>query len=77
MSEEKPKEFWALDSEGVPFKKGWYYRAFDFQAFMRKIEEDPRGGEVIGMEFDGKNVQFYTKASKEQMLEEMKPERET
>ena len=65
MSEEK--EFWTLDSENVPFTKGWMYRAFDFQQFMKKIEEDPRGGKIIGMNFDGKNVEFYTKASAEQM----------
>ena len=65
MSEEK--EFWTLDSENVPFTKGWMYRAFDFQQFMKKIEEDPRGGKIIGMNFDEKNVEFYTKASVEQM----------
>ena len=65
------KEFWALDSEGIPFQKGWFYRAFDFQVFMRKIEADPRGGKVIGMSFDGKNVEFYTEASVEQMKEEV------
>ncbi len=61
------KEFWTLDSENVPFTKGWFYRAFDFQQFMKKIEDDPRGGKIIGMNFDGKNVEFYTKASAEQM----------
>ena len=60
-------EFWTLNSEEVPFQKGWFYRAFDFQEFMKKIEEDPRGGKVIGMNFDGKNIEFYTKASEEQM----------
>jgi hypothetical protein len=37
---------------------------------MKKIEEDPRGGKIIGMNFDGKNVEFYTTISKQQ-LEEM------
>lgn len=60
-------EFWTLHSEGVPFQKGWFYRAFDFQEFMKKIEEDPRGGKVIGMNFDGKNVEFYTEANSEQL----------
>ncbi len=60
-------EFWTLDSEDVPFQRGWFYRAFDIQEFMKKIEEDPRGGEVIGMNFDGKNIEFYTKASAVQM----------
>lgn len=75
MSEEK--EFWALGSEGVPFQKGWFYRAFDFQEFMRKIEEDPRGGKIIGMNFDGKNVEFYTEASEKQMKESLEKKIET
>lgn len=60
-------EFWTVNSEDVPFQKGWFYRAFDIQEFMKKIEGDPRGGKVIGMNFDGKNIEFYTKASAEQM----------
>ena len=60
-------EFWTPDSEGVSFQKGWFYRAFDIQEFMKKIEEDPRGGKVIGMNFDGKNIEFYTEANSEQM----------
>lgn len=60
-------EFWTLDSKNVPFQKGWFYRAFDIQEFMKKIEEDPRGGKVIGINFDGKNIEFYTKTSAEQM----------
>ena len=60
-------EFWTLNSENVPFQKGWFYRAFDIQEFIKKIEKDPRGGKVIGMNFDGKNIEFYTEASTEQM----------
>jgi len=65
--EEKVQEFWTLDSEGIPFTKGWFYRAFEFQEFMKKLESDPRGGKIIGMNFDGKNVEFYTQATPEQM----------
>jgi len=43
------------------------YRAFEFQEFMKKLEDDPRGGKIIGMNFDGKNVEFYTEANPEQM----------
>jgi len=63
------QEFWILNSENIPFRKGWMYRAVDFQQFMKKIEDDPRGGKIIGMKFDGKNVEFYTKASLQQMEE--------
>jgi len=69
MTEEK--EFWTLSSENVPFRRGWFYRAFEFQEFMKKLEEDPRGGKIIGMSFDGKNVEFYTKASTQQMEESL------
>jgi len=64
-------EFWTLNSENVPFRKGWMYRAFDFQKFMKKLEKDPRGGKIIGMKFDGKNVEFYTQASPQQMKESL------
>lgn len=67
MTEER--EFWTLESENVPFRRGWMYRAFDFQVFMKKLENDPRGGKIIGMNFDGKNVEFYTEASPQQMEE--------
>jgi len=65
------KEFWTLNSEGVPYRRGWFYRAYDFQEFMKKLQEDPRGGEIIGMNFDGKNVEFYTKASTAQLKESL------
>jgi len=61
------KEFWIVNSENVPFQKGWFYRAYDLQRFMEKIEKDPRGGKIIGMNFDGKNVEFYTQASTQQL----------
>jgi len=65
------KDFWSLDSENVPFRRGWFYRAYDFQEFMKKLEKDPRGGKIIGMNFDGKNVEFYTKASTQQLKESL------
>ena len=72
MVDEK-KEFWTLDFEdGVPFQKGWFYRDFQIQQFMKKIETDPRGGKIIGMNFDGKNVEFYTQASPEQLEKALK-----
>jgi hypothetical protein len=67
--EENDQEFWTSDSQGVPFRRGWFYRAFEFQEFMKKLEVDPRGGKIIGMNFDGKNVEFYTEASPQQMEE--------
>jgi len=67
-------EFWSLKSEEVQFQKGWFFRAFDFQEFMKKIEKDPRGGKIIGMNFDGKNVEFYTEASAEQMKKHLEKE---
>jgi len=69
---DKEREFWTHNSENVPFQKGWFYRAFDFQVFMKKIENDPRGGEIIGMNFDGKNVEFYTKVTTQQLRKSLK-----
>ena len=71
MTDETEKEFWTLNSEDVPFKKGWFYRAVDIQNFMKLIETDPRGGKIIGMNFDGKNVEFYTALTQEQMKQEV------
>ncbi len=65
------EEFWSLQSENVPFRRGWFYRAYDFQEFMKKLEKDPRGGKIIGMNFDGKNVEFYTKATTQQLQESL------
>jgi len=67
MAKEKEREFWIVQSENVPFQKGWFYRAFDMQEFMKKIEADSRGGKIIGMNFDGKNVEFYTQVTSKQM----------
>lgn len=71
MTDDQTRELWTLDSEEVPFKKGWFYRDVAIQEFMKKIEADPRGGKVIGMNFDGKNVEFYTALNKQQMKEEI------
>ena len=71
IDEDNPKELWTLDSEKVPFQKGWFYRDVGIQDFMKKIEEDPRGGKIIGMNFDGKNVEFYTALTEQQMKDEV------
>ena len=71
MKEGIDTEFWILNSENVPFRRGWFYRAYDFQEFMKKLEKDPRGGKIIGMNFDGKNVEFYTKATTQQLKESL------
>ena len=65
------EEFWSLNSENILFRRGWFYRAYDFQEFMKKLEKDPRGGKIIGMNFDGKNVEFYTKATTQQLEESL------
>lgn len=71
ISEENPKELWTLDSEQVPFKKGWFYRDVAIQDFMKLIEKDPRGGKIIGINFDGKNVEFYTALTEQQVKDEV------
>ena len=71
MTDDQTRELWTLDSEEVHFKKGWFYRDVAIQEFMKKIEADPRGGKVIGMNFDGKNVEFYTALSEQQMKDEV------
>jgi hypothetical protein len=38
---------------------------------MKLIEKDPRGGKIIGINFDGKNVEFYTALTEQQVKDEV------
>ena len=55
---EKNKTFWKDDVHGQ-VHGGYYFRAFDLVEFIKKVEN--KEGEVVGLEFDGNNVNVIIK----------------
>ena len=58
----KKKIFW-VDNFNGKARGGIYFRAFDLVKFMKLIEKEE--GEVVGLEFDGNNVNVIIKANEE------------
>ena len=54
----KDKTFWKDDVRGQ-VHGGYYFRAFDLVKFIKKVEN--KEGEVVGLEFDGNNVNIIIK----------------
>ena len=54
----KNKHFW-VDGFHGQVQGGYYFRAFELVKFMKKIEKEI--DEVVGLEFDGNNVNIITK----------------
>jgi hypothetical protein len=52
------KIFWKDNIEGE-FHGGYYFRAFDLVKFIKLVEKEE--GEVVGLEFDGNNVNLIVK----------------
>ena len=60
------KIFWRDGFEGKA-SGGYYFRAFDLVKFFKRLEDD--GKEVVGLEFDGNNVNVIVESkSKEDKL---------
>ena len=55
----KNKIFW-VDNFNGKANGGYYFRAFDLVKFMKLVEKEE--GEVVGLEFDGNNVNLIVKA---------------
>ena len=55
---EKSKTFWKDDVHGQ-VHSGIYFRAFELVKFMKLVEKEE--GEVVGLEFDGNNVNVIIK----------------
>ena len=55
----KKKIFW-VDNFNGKARGGIYFRAFDLVKFMKLVEKEE--GEVVGLEFDGNNVNVIIKA---------------
>tara|TARA_Y100000593_G_scaffold79274_1_gene147499 strand:- start:842 stop:1027 length:186 start_codon:yes stop_codon:yes gene_type:complete len=51
--------WWDKAPQDEPLVGGYYFRAFDLIKFMKQIQEEE--GEVVGLEFDGNNVNVIIK----------------
>ena len=62
--------FWKDGFEGEA-KGGYYFRAFDLVKFFKRLEDD--GKEVVGLEFDGNNVDVIveSKSKEEKLLDDL------
>ena len=57
------KIFWLDKFKDGKAQGGYYFRAFDLVKFMKLVEKEE--GEVVGLEFDGNNVNVIIKANEE------------
>ena len=55
---EKNNTFWKDDVNGQ-VRGGYYFRAFELVKFIKQVEKTE--GEVVGLEFDGNNVNLIIK----------------
>tara|TARA_R100001244_G_scaffold19503_1_gene20043 strand:- start:69 stop:254 length:186 start_codon:yes stop_codon:yes gene_type:complete len=58
----KNRFFWKDGYEG-PVQGGYYFRAFDLVQFIKLVEKEEN--EVVGIEFDGNNVNVLVKGDGE------------
>lgn len=58
----KKKTFWLDKWNGVA-KGGYYFRSFDLNVFMKKLEEENPKQTVVGLEFEDGNVNVIVEAS--------------
>ena len=63
MSYSKKKIFWLDEFKGGKASGGYYFRAFDLIKFMKLVEKEE--GEVVGLCFEGNNVDVIIKANGE------------
>jgi hypothetical protein len=44
-------------------KGGFYFRSFDLNKFLEKLETSTEGGEIVGLKFEDNNVELIVKVS--------------
>jgi hypothetical protein len=49
--------FWLDGFEGNA-KGGFFLRSFDLNNFIKKVEESENGGKLVGLKFEGNNVEL-------------------
>lgn len=52
------KVFWREDFEGAEAQGGFFFRSFDLNKFLKKVEASESGGEVVGIKFEGNNIEI-------------------
>ena len=52
------KVFWREDFEGSEAQGGFHFRSFDLNKFLKKVEASEKGGEVVGIKFEGNNIEI-------------------
>tara|TARA_B110000503_G_scaffold134333_1_gene213158 strand:+ start:4539 stop:4715 length:177 start_codon:yes stop_codon:yes gene_type:complete len=53
------KIFWKDEFDGDEAQGGIFFRSFDLNQFIKKVEED--GTEVVGIKFEGNNLELIIK----------------
>ncbi len=53
------KMFWLEEFKDGKARGGYYFRAFDLVKFMKLVEKEE--GKVVGLEFEGNNVNVIIK----------------
>lgn len=51
--------FWKDGFDGDEARGGIFFRSFDLNQFIKKVEED--GTEVVGIKFEGNNLELIIK----------------
>jgi hypothetical protein len=57
---EGKKIFWKEQFSGEA-KGGMFFRSFDLNEFIKKVESSEEGGEVVGIKFEGNNLELLIK----------------
>jgi len=57
---EGKKIFWKEQFNGEA-KGGIFFRSFDLNEFIKKVESSEEGGEVVGIKFEGNNLELLIK----------------
>ncbi len=66
----KSRTFWLDKWQGVS-KGGYYFRSFDLNKFMKKLEEEGHG-KVVGLEFEDGNVNCIVEVQPEDIPKDLK-----
>lgn len=55
------KVFWREDFQDGEAQGGFFFRSFDLNKFLKQVEESENGGEVVGIRFEGNNLEVIVK----------------
>ncbi len=55
------KIFWREDFDDGAAAGGFFFRSFDLNKFLKEVEKSENGGEVVGIRFEGNNLEVIVK----------------